>query len=355
MNITFLIGNGFDVGLGMNSRFKDFFPKYISLSENKTESLKGLSNNIAMNEDKWSNFEKELGQYTNEFTTENHQLLVDQITDFEIEFVKYLKNEESRLIFNDKNNISKVVINALTDFYSADNLPIVSSNSIKELFNSRANEEHKYNFITFNYTSTLENCLNTLENGIVRKRKVRGVELIDKIGKIAHVHGYIDSFPIMGVNDASQIQNPDLANNSQFSQCLVKPQINEVLRMNYDIESADIIKISTIICVYGMSLGETDKKWWDMILTWLTQNENRQFVIFDYDDQYTTLTPYGRIFKERLILEKLKSYSSNPKISVDQIRKQIHISVHNNIFQIDLTNNVTKNFEDTYNSIMSSL
>ena len=26
MKITFLIGNGFDVGVGMNSRFKDSFP-----------------------------------------------------------------------------------------------------------------------------------------------------------------------------------------------------------------------------------------------------------------------------------------------------------------------------------------
>ena len=28
VKITFLIGNGFDVGVGMNSRFKDFFPIY---------------------------------------------------------------------------------------------------------------------------------------------------------------------------------------------------------------------------------------------------------------------------------------------------------------------------------------
>lgn len=35
MNITFLIGNGFDVGMGMKSRFSDFFPKYCADSIDK--------------------------------------------------------------------------------------------------------------------------------------------------------------------------------------------------------------------------------------------------------------------------------------------------------------------------------
>ena len=30
MNITFLIGNGFDIGLGMLSRFTDYFPVYLA-------------------------------------------------------------------------------------------------------------------------------------------------------------------------------------------------------------------------------------------------------------------------------------------------------------------------------------
>ena len=51
MNITFLIGNGFDVGLGMKSRFKDFFPIYKEKSQNKEPRIKYLSDSIEGNYD----------------------------------------------------------------------------------------------------------------------------------------------------------------------------------------------------------------------------------------------------------------------------------------------------------------
>lgn len=55
MNITFLIGNGFDVGMGMKSRFSDFFPKYCAESVDKEESLRALSKDIEEHQDDWCN------------------------------------------------------------------------------------------------------------------------------------------------------------------------------------------------------------------------------------------------------------------------------------------------------------
>ena len=43
MNITFLIGNGFDVGVGMRSKFKDFFPQYIDKSKTKEKDIQHLA------------------------------------------------------------------------------------------------------------------------------------------------------------------------------------------------------------------------------------------------------------------------------------------------------------------------
>ena len=43
VNITFLIGNGFDVGVGMNSKFKDFFPIYQVKSIDKAPEIRQLA------------------------------------------------------------------------------------------------------------------------------------------------------------------------------------------------------------------------------------------------------------------------------------------------------------------------
>lgn len=40
MNITFFIGNGFDVGMGLHSKFSDYFPRYIEESANKNKIIR---------------------------------------------------------------------------------------------------------------------------------------------------------------------------------------------------------------------------------------------------------------------------------------------------------------------------
>ena len=69
LNITFLIGNGFDIGMGMKSRFKDFFPIYELLSKNKEPEIKQLSDEIDGNHETWADFEAKLGEYTLKFYT----------------------------------------------------------------------------------------------------------------------------------------------------------------------------------------------------------------------------------------------------------------------------------------------
>ena len=51
MNITLLIGNGFNIGVGMKSKFKDFFPIYKDKFVKKPVHIKQLSENIKGNYD----------------------------------------------------------------------------------------------------------------------------------------------------------------------------------------------------------------------------------------------------------------------------------------------------------------
>lgn len=341
-----MIGNGFDIGLGMATSFKQFFPVYCAKSLNKDSSIKQLSEEILDDEDAWSYFEKQLGQYAEKFDDKSKGIFFSQLNDFTSEFITYLRGQEGRLSFDNKQLISKTLVHALTGFYKNGNLHTDSEDCIETIFRKTAGDAHVYNFISFNYTNTLQLCLETLEDGVVNTRKYSNATRIDKIGKVINVHGTKDSFPIMGVNDVSQIANEQLATTSSFANRLVKPQINTRLRMNNAGRAIDILNNSRIICIYGMSLGETDKDWWDRVVTWLHNDAGRQLVIFNYDDKYSTSLPMNWLDKEDEILELLTLYNKNKGISVDKLRSRIHIAVHKNIFEMPLTEKSDQIYEE---------
>lgn len=334
MNITFLIGNGFDLGIGIQSRFTDFFPMYIEKSKSKKEEIRMLSEHIGADYQTWADFEVQMGQYTKEFTPQNKDLYFKQFRDFEIEFIKYLKNEEQQISFDDKETISKMMISGLTNFYKSNNLRVVSSQAVSQLFSDNSNQEHCYNFISFNYTNALERGLRTISDGIVCRRAHLGSTRLDKIGKIVHVHGTSENAPIMGVNDVSQIANEALAYDNRFIRYLVKPVLNAVHRTNHDSDGAKMIADSQIICIYGMSLGATDKCWWVRILNWLNSGANRQLVIFDFDPNFNNSSQFDWIDKEDSVIEKLSGYVDDSKMDIEKLRSRIHIAVHKNIFQL---------------------
>ena len=338
MNITFMIGNGFDVGLGLPSKFKDFFPTYVKDSQHKATEIKQLSERIHANHKTWADFETQMGQYTREFGVSNKHIYPLQLRDFETAFIQHLKREEQKLSFDDMDGIREMMIAALTSFYSLDNLRYGSNNAITNAFQNHKSEEHKYHFISFNYTDLLEKCLSTLPKGIV---KSRATTINDKVGSIVHVHGTSDEAPIMGVNDVSQIANKELAKDERFARYIVKPLLNAAHRTDHDARAASLISASQIICIYGMALGATDKLWWGRVLTWLNGSSDRKLVIFDYDPDFVTASQFDWIDKEDAIIDKLAPYASDSKIDVEKLRPRIHIAVHKNIFEMNLRKDET--------------
>ena len=335
MNITFIIGNGFDVGLGLRSKFSDYFPVYIDESKGKDETLSPLAKEIELNQEEWSYFEKKMGDYTDKFTKETMNNYKSQFKDFEVNFIKYLRNEESKLSY-DKTKISQVFEKALLNFYKQDILSPGSTEAISNQF-KRYNQDHRiFNFISFNYTDSLEKCLSVFPNGVIARRRINTSEYLDKIGTIVHIHGTKTNLPVMGVNDVSQIKNSELAADNKFAKYIVKPLNIKANRTNNDKVAIDLIKNSQIICIYGMSLGETDKRWWSNILKWLSDDGNRQLVIFVYDEQFTFTSQFDKLDKEDYFIDILNSYGVSEKIDAELLRDRIHIAIHKNIFSINL-------------------
>lgn len=343
MNITFLIGNGFDIGVGLQSKYKDFYPVYYEKSRNKPGDIKKLSDEIAQDYENWADFEMALGEYTNQFNTETKNIFVEQIKDFEKEFVQYLKEKEDRISY-DANQIVDVMLKALLEYYSMDNLPLISNEILNNIYKNHTLDNHVYNFINFNYTSVLEKFLNTIADKIVNKRKTSHGDRVDKIGRIIHVHGELNSYPIIGLNDKEQIANKELANDERFVRNLVKPALNHFMRRGNDLNATNIINSSSIICVYGMSLGATDKKWWQLIVKWLSAADGRQLVLFLYDENHTTFTQFEWLEKEDAVIDKLAEYCSDLKVDIEKLRARIHIAIHKNIFSMKLYSIDEKNY-----------
>ena len=66
MNITFLIGNGFDRNLGLNTTYSDFTKHYKSIETNN-ETIKQFRKDIDDDKELWFDAEIAMGKYTEKF------------------------------------------------------------------------------------------------------------------------------------------------------------------------------------------------------------------------------------------------------------------------------------------------
>lgn len=333
MEVTFLIGNGFDIGLGMKTQYSQFIPHYIKSRKDEKKVLKDFSKHLGNNVDKWSCFEKQLGEYTLDFSKDNKQDLLEQIEDFEEKFVAYLLEEEKKLKFNDSGKIGQFFQSKILKFYET--LHPESISIIKEVFETYKGGGYIYNFVSFNYTQALDKCLEKIPNKKINTRKVSNTIYTDTIGGIVHVHGLCNQFPLMGLNDVEQIKNPELANDPAFAKYLIKPLLNELNRMGNESIASKMIDRSRIICIYGMSLGETDLLWWEKLISWLNGAKDRHLIIFEHDEHFSRASQFGWIRKMDSLIDKLQLYNKNTGIEVESLRDRIHLSLED-IFEFPL-------------------
>ena len=316
MHITFMIGNGFDIGLGMKTRYSDFIPIYCLESKNETGILKDFSEELGANIDKWSCFESQLGKYTCEFTNENKMDMIKQISHFHMKFMSYLQKEEEEVTWD-----SDFFKEALLNFYSS--LRPVSYDCIHNKI--RQYEKTDYNFLNFNYTNTVEEAVKIIPDKNIGTRTIGNTEYKNLIGNVVHIHGSIGEFPIMGLNDESQIENVELRQDRRFKERLIKPAMNARGKYRNVQNAINLLDSSHIICIYGMALGETDGIWWTKVMDRLFEDSSVQLIIFVHMEESIEGNTYLWIDLEDKILDILQKYTGDR--SVDGVRNRIHISI----------------------------
>lgn len=323
MNITYILGNGFDLNIGLNTHYKDFYDYYIEVSSNNKDIDK-LKNKIKDNyNDNWSDLESALGKYTKEVS--DVDIMCDIIEDINENLTNYIRGIERKIPENN-NDIKGLIID---DIIKPEKYLNNRYKDKLNLFNANiAHSNAEINIISLNYTSTFEKMIidkTPLEVGLGFMNKKVTIE------NIYHLHHKIDKDDtiILGVGDESQILNEQFRNNEKIKEYLIKSVTNQMLGSNIDSVCSKIISTTNLFILYGVSLGETDNKLWNEIAKCLLHNKDSKLLIFEYNPIYIGGLRQGR--EEKEVEEKLtKQIDKN--LSIQDIKDRIIVSINSSIF-----------------------
>ena len=280
--ILFFIGNGFDLNIGLKTGYKHFYRDFV---KNHPDNI--IAKEIEDKPEDWADLELALGQFTKKFTLENYMELINADEELELALSKYLADQEQSIDI--KEGLSKEVADrfqkAVTGFYS--DLPLQHRESIKTRI-GKIGEPIYYSFVSFNYTNILdliiEVCNNEYHKGISTHVSAN-TRYTDLLVEPTHIHGTLNEELILGVGDKNQIANEELANLEIIQQLFIKQATNDRFAQNKIRIVETMINQSVIICVYGMSIGNTDNYWWKYISNWLANSADRRLVIFEYNSE----------------------------------------------------------------------
>ncbi len=331
MNITFLVGNGFDRNLGLHTAYSDFVKFYKTLTS-ESEYVNEFRTHIKENEELWSSAEEALGQYTEHLEKGQGLIFSECQADFCEKLAQYLKLQERRINYAEHEEAIKQAFRKfenLTEPFAA-----VERSKISRVYQNYRQENITFNFINYNYTYTLDNCLKIVEEfpGLLGSHRYSSSSYKHIVGTVCHVHGTVDGQMVFGVNDDSQIAKLEVfeGNDGDLSKALlIKKDANESYRENTDIKAAQILKSSTIIYIYGMALGITDKLWWERICEWLVASENRHLILHQYEMPDASVLPVQRLQFERKVRRDFLKLGNLPDVKWKSVEDRIHVTSDN--------------------------
>ena len=252
MNVTLILGNGFDLNMGLPTAYSDFYQYYLKVDSPIQADF--IKQKIKDEPKTWADLEKALGDVTAEYS--------DKVSVFDAAFsnvrdalAKYLEAVDTYAFPGLNANAFRFLQNVLEIDRFLDNKP---KREYREFIKELDYNDIVLNVINFNYTSVVEKLKEVVSSAQVPNKKV-------VLNDIIHVHQTLDAGIIMGVNDESQIANETFRKSFDIQSVMIKPFINEEFAAGNDAKCVQLIANSDIIILYGTSLGQTDQVWWNVL------------------------------------------------------------------------------------------
>lgn len=331
MQITFLVGNGFDISCGLNSSYAGFYDWYCKQEKSDKEHVNAfrdeINNDMKSGPKNWANFEEAMGKYTAKFSTDTSQHFIDCYEDAHKHLIKYLEIETSKFAGDliDDEEAGKMR-EGLNNFYSELNSKEIMQ--LDSLFRADQGNNTIIRFISFNYTSVLDKCIEKAAKSPLRTwTDTNGHHRSLTIDRsVVHIHGRLTRHPVFGVDNEYQIANKELLTVPDFAELMIKPKgVNALGELWHD-DSAKCINSSDIICIWGMSMGATDATWFSLIMDWLKAKENRQLIVFWHTDTPSNgVSNYLTLTNRRKAQTLITDYSDLTREKIEVIKQRIHI------------------------------
>lgn len=335
MNITFLIGNGFDKALGLKTAYMDFYKWYMGRSTAKLppcvrkfrSEIKDFVCKDGNINPYWADAERGLANYTERFLTYEVEDFIKCYSDFSRHLMKYLNEQSKKISSGLARRMGEAFIPQLFNFYQEVD-PI--NRDIFEKLRMETKGEAKLNIVTFNYTKSIDKVFKTLSSNPLGSWKSNDGKTHSMItGTLVHAHGYTDRWPIMGVCDPVSIKKQALLRDSIFRSIMVKKESIKRTGERWRSQVIELIRKSKVICIFGMSIGETDSDYWEMIIQWLNEDPNRQLIVFwrGADPKYIPISINEKVQAEDDVVGKLCAHLENRSDKLGKLRNRIHVVI----------------------------
>lgn len=319
MSIVFMIGNGFDKNCGLKSSYKEVYEQYV-LETSTNEVVAKFKKDIKGDIDSWGDFEMAMADYAKNFSSEDEFLLC--VRDFKKFLNMYLVKEQTELFLSigDKQIVDAIreeMLDSILNFYTGVTHSIDAKIQVR-----MKNVFAQTNVITFNYTDVFSHMLNWAVTGNFKPN-------------VIHIHGKLGEDLTLGVDRIEQITaNYECSN--KIKRGFVKPFFNDA----YDTErvqtALNCIEDANTICVFGMSLGDSDLTWRNKLIEWV---ENKKYAhLFIY--RYSMSNIEGLTVDEKLDVEEAEKRRMLDEWGIElseECFERIHIPCGKNIFNIART------------------
>ncbi len=332
MNITFLIGNGFDLACGLKTRYIDVYKKYCE-TESANENIRNFKKSIL--EDKeinWTDFEMALPKWGEKLN--NFSNFRECIVDFTSFLDDYLKEQEEMITLEE--NKAKVAEKIKIDLYQLYRYCLQSSRKTLLALVKNTNEDVNCRFITFNYTNTLEKCLSTISTSIPK-----GNHTVYRCFQPLHIHGKSQNGIILGLDNAELYKDIPCSNMMELKNLIDKVHINN-RHSDVTQNALTLLKESRIIVIFGWSMGDSDSYWVNNIKEIFSKNSNVHLVYSPF---------YSKPANKKIVSEILNREDFQKEFIADKFgipenqRNRVHIITEHNYLNFEFL--TTKDGEES--------
>lgn len=328
MNVTWIIGNGFDIRYGLKTKYHDFYTSSIVKSNNENIYYHEINQylkdekGIPLESINWADLEIALGEHSIKKPNYDEATVIADLKKVNADLQEYIRQQEQMCEEPTEaqiNSFRNTIVNYHMSFTGRDRASFIQY--LRDLKSTTNSDKIKLSYITFNYTNLFSKYWETLEMPFSARMDVGDTYNFEKNNGTT-VHGTVGQGIILGCDNSSQYNINDYP---RLKNVVEKPTLNLMAGHRYDEYAALTIDNTDIFILFGVSLGASDLTWWQRIAK-TTSNRNSRIVILAFDETYNGQDIYHFEHNERykdIFMDNITDFSEGAR---NNIRGRIIVS-----------------------------